>query len=46
MKELAVKAPPVPEEEPLTAEEIADRKREELKRKLDGGSGKKKKRKF
>jgi hypothetical protein len=33
-------------EEPLTAEEIADRKREELKRTLDVGGGKKKRRKF
>lgn len=35
-----------PAEEPLTAEEIADRKREELKRTLDAGGGKKKRRKF
>jgi hypothetical protein len=33
-------------EEPLTAEEIADQKREELKRTLDVGGGKKKRRKF
>ena len=35
-----------PAEEPLTTEEFADRKREELKRTLDAGGGKKKRRKF
>lgn len=35
-----------PEDEPATAEELADRKREELKRMLDAGGGKRKKRKF
>jgi hypothetical protein len=40
------KAPAEPAEELLTAEEIADRKREELKRTLDAGGGKKKRRKF
>ena len=35
-----------PEQEPLTAEEAADRKREELKRTLDAAGSKKKKRKF
>jgi hypothetical protein len=34
------------EDEPATVEELADRKREELKRTLDAGGGKKKKRKF
>lgn len=33
-------------DEPATVEELADRKREELKRTLDAGSGKRKKRKF
>jgi hypothetical protein len=46
-KEAAAKASVEPEDEPATAEEIADRKREELKRTLDAGGGKKKKkRKF
>jgi hypothetical protein len=40
------KAPAEPAEEPLTTEEIADRKREELKRTLGVGGGKKKRRKF
>jgi hypothetical protein len=45
-KEPVVTPPLDPENEPATAEEIADRKREELKRTLDAGGGKKKKRKF
>lgn len=40
------KASAEPVEEALTTEEIADRKREELKRTLDAGGGKKKRRKF
>jgi hypothetical protein len=40
------KAPAELAEEPLTVEEIADRKREELKRTLNAGGGKKKRRKF
>jgi hypothetical protein len=45
-KEVVTKVSAEPEDEPATAEEIADRKREELKRTLDAGGGKKKKRKF
>jgi hypothetical protein len=40
------KTPAEPAEESLTTEEIADRKREELKRTLGAGGGKKKRRKF
>jgi hypothetical protein len=40
------KASAEPAEEPLTTEEIADRKREELKRTLGAGGGKKKRRRF
>ena len=40
------KASAEPAKEALTTEEIADHKREELKRTLDAGSGKKKRRKF